>query len=104
MLELVAEEIMKNNKEGIVAKKPDLTGQAGRPNRTMWLAKTGILAAAAIALMYLEISLPLFPTFLKFDFSKMNIVGGTHQVLRFCTSWATSSEDIDALIEFLKTL
>lgn len=40
----------------------------------------------------------------KFDFSKMNIVGGTHQVLRFCTSWATSSEDIDALIEFLKTL
>lgn len=40
----------------------------------------------------------------KFDFSRMNIVGGTHQVLRFCTSWATSSEDIDALIEFLKTL
>lgn len=71
MLELVAEEIMKNNKEGIVAKKPDLTGQAGRPNRTMWLAKTGILAAAAIALMYLEISLPLFPTFLKFDFSEI---------------------------------
>lgn len=35
------------------------------------MAKTGILSAAAIALMYLEISLPLFPAFLKFDFSEI---------------------------------
>jgi len=35
------------------------------------VAKTGILSAAAIALMYLEISLPLFPAFLKFDFSEI---------------------------------
>lgn len=40
----------------------------------------------------------------NFDFSKMDIVDGTHQILRFCTSWATSSEDIDELIEYLKTL
>ncbi|NLA72032.1 MAG: ECF transporter S component [Clostridiaceae bacterium] len=37
----------------------------------MWIAKTGILSAAALALMYLEISLPLFPAFLKFDFSEI---------------------------------
>ena len=36
----------------------------------------------------------------SFDFSKMGIVDGTHQVLRFCTSWATSSEDIDEFIDF----
>lgn len=40
----------------------------------------------------------------NFDFSKMGIVDGTHQVLRFCTSWATSSEDIDEFIDFLKTV
>lgn len=43
--------------------------RSGRP--TAWIAKTGILSAAAIALMYLEISLPLFPGFLKFDFSEI---------------------------------
>jgi len=43
----------------------------GQSRRTMWMAKTGILSAAAIALMYLEISLPLFPAFLKFDFSEI---------------------------------
>lgn len=36
---------------------------------SVWIAKTGILAAAAIALMYLEVPLPLFPGFLKFDLS-----------------------------------
>lgn len=39
--------------------------------RTRWIAKTGILSAAAIALMYLEFSLPFFPGFLKFDFSEV---------------------------------
>ncbi|HPX93690.1 MAG TPA: ECF transporter S component [Bacillota bacterium] len=42
-----------------------------RRRQTAWMAKTGILSAAAIALMYLEISLPLFPGFLKFDFSEI---------------------------------
>ncbi len=36
-----------------------------------WVAKTGVLSAVAIALMYLEFSLPLVPVFLKFDFSEM---------------------------------
>lgn len=53
-----------NGKEGVPPLKK-------RQARTRWLAKTGILAAAAIALMYLEISLPLFPVFLKFDFSEI---------------------------------
>ncbi len=39
--------------------------------RARWIAKTGILSAAAIALMYLEFSLPFFPGFLKFDFSEV---------------------------------
>jgi len=46
-------------------------GNNERQARTRWVAKTGILSAAAIALMYLEISLPLFPAFLKFDFSEI---------------------------------
>ena len=45
-----------------------------RQAQTSWLAKTGILSAAAIALMYLEISLPLFPAFLKFDFSEIPVL------------------------------
>jgi len=36
-----------------------------------WIAKTGILSAVAIVLMYLEISLPLMPGFLKFDFAEI---------------------------------
>jgi riboflavin transporter FmnP len=39
--------------------------------RARWIAKTGILSAAAIALMYLEFSLPFFPGFLKFDFAEV---------------------------------
>lgn len=46
-------------------------GKNERQEKTRWLAKTGILSAVAIALMYLEISLPLFPAFLKFDFSEI---------------------------------
>lgn len=37
--------------------------------RVRWVAKTGILTAVATVLMYLEMSLPLMPVFLKFDFS-----------------------------------
>ena len=48
-------------------------GQNSRQSsaRIRWIAKTGILSAAAIALMYLEFSLPFFPGFLKFDFSEV---------------------------------
>lgn len=40
-------------------------------NKTRWIAKTGILSAAAIILMYLEFSIPLMPPFLKFDFAEV---------------------------------
>ena len=43
-------------------------------DRTRWVAKTGILAAIAVALMYLEFSLPLVPGFLKFDFSEIVVL------------------------------
>ena len=39
-----------------------------------WVAKTGILAAVAIILMYLEFSIPLMPAFLKFDFSEVAVL------------------------------
>lgn len=42
--------------------------------RTRWVAKAGILSAAAVALMYLEMSLPLMPVFLKFDFSEVVVL------------------------------
>jgi riboflavin transporter len=43
-------------------------------SRVHWIAKAGILAAVAIALMYLETTLPLVPTFLKFDFSEIAVL------------------------------
>lgn len=42
--------------------------------RVHWVAKTGILAAVAIALMYIEMVLPFMPTFLKFDFSEIAVL------------------------------
>jgi len=39
-----------------------------------FVAKAGILSAIAILLMYLEIVLPLMPTFLKFDFSEIAVL------------------------------
>ncbi len=45
-----------------------------KKERTRWIAKTGILSAVAVALMYLELSLPLMPVFLKFDFSEIAVL------------------------------
>jgi len=42
--------------------------------KTNWIAKTGILAAAAIILMYMEFSLPLMPGFLRFDVSEIPVL------------------------------
>jgi riboflavin transporter FmnP len=42
--------------------------------RIHWIAKTGILSAVAIVLMILELSLPLMPVFLKFDFSEIAVL------------------------------
>ncbi len=42
--------------------------------RTNWIAKTGIMAAAAIILMILEFPLPLMPGFLKFDVSEVPVL------------------------------
>ncbi len=39
--------------------------------RTRWIAKTGILSAVAIILMYMEFNIPLIPVFLKFDFAEI---------------------------------
>lgn len=45
-----------------------------RRNVTRRLAVTGILAALAVVLMYLEFPIPLMPTFLKFDFSEIPVL------------------------------
>lgn len=42
--------------------------------KTNWIAKTGIMAAAAIVLMFLEFPLPLMPGFLKFDLSEIPVL------------------------------
>lgn len=39
-----------------------------------WVAKTGILAAVAILLMFWEMAIPLMPAFLKFDFSEIAVL------------------------------
>lgn len=45
-----------------------------RKQQTNWIAKTGVLAAASIILMYLEFPLPLMPGFLKFDLSEIPVL------------------------------
>ncbi|MHB1483329.1 MAG: ECF transporter S component [Saccharofermentanales bacterium] len=45
-----------------------------RKQKTNWIAKTGILAAASIILMFLEFPLPLMPGFLKFDVSEVPVL------------------------------
>ena len=45
-----------------------------RKQKTNWMAKTAIMSAAAIVLMYLEFPLPFMPGFLKFDFSEVPIL------------------------------
>ncbi len=42
--------------------------------RIRWIAKTGILAAIAIVLMFLELAIPLMPSFLKIDFSEVAVL------------------------------
>lgn len=42
--------------------------------RAQWVAKAGILTAAAVVLMYLELSLPFMPAFLMFDFSEVVVL------------------------------
>ena len=47
---------------------------AANRKKVRWIAQTGILTAAAVILMYLEMSLPLMPAFLKFDFSEVVVL------------------------------
>ncbi|MFA7206395.1 MAG: ECF transporter S component [Saccharofermentanales bacterium] len=42
--------------------------------RSNWVAKSGILAGAAILLMFFETPLPLMPAFLKFDLSEIPVM------------------------------
>lgn len=50
------------------------TSAAKSRNTARYVAKAGILAAIAILLMYLELALPLMPSFLKFDFSEIAVL------------------------------
>lgn len=45
-----------------------------RKQKTHWMAKTAIMSAIAIVLMYLEVPLPFVPPFLTLDFSEVPIL------------------------------
>jgi len=51
-----------------------IMNKLSRKQKTNFIAKTGILAAVAIVLMYLEFPLPFMPGFLKFDFSEIPVL------------------------------
>ena len=40
----------------------------------------------------------------EFCFTEMERVDETHRAIRFCTSWATSKENVDALCQSLRRL
>lgn len=57
--------------ESELKQKSNHINKSGTSSRTRWIAKTGILSAIAIILMYLEFNIPLMPVFLKFDFAEV---------------------------------
>ncbi len=58
----------------MIDQKKPVKSLAHTRNTTRWVAKTGILAAVAIVLMYIEFMLPLMPSFLKIDFSEVAVL------------------------------
>jgi riboflavin transporter FmnP len=65
----------KKQKEGLTMTENSMNLRIDKTRaRIRWIAKTGVLSAVAIALMYLEMSLPLMPAFLKFDFSEIAVL------------------------------
>jgi len=54
--------------------KSESNSVTGSRNIARWVAKTGILAAVAILLMFFEMTIPLMPAFLKFDFSEIAVL------------------------------
>lgn len=54
--------------------KTVVTNHSKAKERAHWVAKAGVLAALAVVLMYLELSLPFVPVFLKFDFSEVVVL------------------------------
>lgn len=68
--------------------------RAQATEKTKWIAKTGILSAFAIILMYLEFSIPFMPVFLKFDFAEIPALLGSFAL----GPWS------GLLIEFIKNL
>ena len=65
-----------NAQESIPKKITAPNGSSASKSRktARFVAKAGILSAVAILLMYLELVLPLMPTFLKFDFSEIAVL------------------------------
>lgn len=63
-------------------------------NIASWVAKTGVLSAVAIMLMFLETAIPLIPFFLKFDFSEIAVLLAAFSL----GPWTA------VLIEFIKNL
>lgn len=54
--------------------KTVVTNHSNAKERAHWVAKAGVLTALAVVLMYLELSLPFVPVFLKFDFSEVVVL------------------------------
>jgi riboflavin transporter FmnP len=62
-----------NNNKAIKMEESQMKKMTSK-QRTNWIAKSGILAAVAIVLMYLQFPLPFMPSFLQFDFSEVPVL------------------------------
>ncbi|MGI6560394.1 MAG: ECF transporter S component [Saccharofermentanales bacterium] len=80
--------------ESELKQKSNHINKSGTSSRTRWIAKTGILSAIAIILMYLEFNIPLMPVFLKFDFAEVAALLGAFSM----GPWT------GVIIEFIKNL
>ena len=49
-----------------------------------YIAVTGILSAAAFVLQYIELAIPIMPSFIKFDFSDLPALIGSFAMGPYC--------------------
>lgn len=65
--------------------------QGGMNTKVRYITVTAMLSAVAFVLMYLEIAIPIMPSFIKFDFSDLPALLGSFALE--CSVWGIDLSD-----------
>ncbi len=82
------------NQERLNERAAELESKSSRNSTVRYIAVTGVLTAVAFVLQYIEIAIPIMPSFVKFDFSDLPALVGSFAMGPMC----------GVLIELLKNL